>query len=89
MVGFLGSIINPIGYLVAMLFLNPAVCILAASLEPLVSQVISISTGLDAVPGTLTMSGVILLIVANVLTIKGSQTMFKNFERMVPGMGTI
>lgn len=88
-VAFLGSLVNPIGYLVAMLFLNPAVVLSAFALEPFIAQILSTCTCLDAFPGTMTISGVFLLIVANVLVIKGSQTMFKNLERLVPGMAPI
>ena len=89
MVGFWASLINPAGYLLAMLFLNPVVCIMAAAFEPLIAQIIGCVCGIDALPGTMTMLGIILLIVAHGLVNKGSQTMFKKFERVVPGMASI
>lgn len=76
--GFLCTIVSNAGYFFAMVYLSPSVCFQFMMLEPLLAMVFGFLLGLDKKPNTPTVLGLLAMLVANVLVIKGSHTMFKS-----------
>lgn len=81
--GFLCTICSNAGYFIAMIYLSPSVVYQAMMLEPLLALGFGVLFNLDDTPAPPTIFGLIAMLVANVLVLKGMHTMFKNKKRLV------
>lgn len=78
LLGFLCTICANAGYYIAMVYISPSICFQAMMLEPLFALMFGILFGLDSSPAAPTIFGLVSMLVANVLVMKGSHTMFKS-----------
>jgi drug/metabolite transporter (DMT)-like permease len=73
--GFFATFFGSVGYILAMQFYSPLICMNAYLLEPFFAQILGCIFGVDLIPSAFTVLGTLTIFGATIMVQKGTQEM--------------